>query len=360
MAALAEPKIYQSKPRTTAGLTNRQRFLNAARGTPVDHPPVWMMRQAGRVLPEYRALKERYSFLELVRTPELAMEVTLQPIRRFDFDAAILFSDILVVPEALGQNYWFRDTGGVQMEYALRSPEDIQKLQVEDLCDRLRYVSDALRLIRPQLASRTALIGFAGSPWTLANFMLEGGSCKHPTKALELLRTAPAHFELLMEKLTQAVTLFLHMQIHCGVDALQIFDSHGGLLPESDFFAASGRWIKRIVDSIKADVPAIVFSKGTRAWNDLRRTGAEVLGIDHGTTLTEARKHLPSSIALQGNLDPGLLVVGDPGLVRQETARLLAEMAGRNGYIFNLGHGVPPAAHLENISAVIDTIREVA
>ena len=361
MVALAEPKLISlTQSRFTSGLTNRQRFLNAARGVPVDHPPVWMMRQAGRVLPEYRALKERYSFLELVRTPDLATEVTLQPIRRFDFDAAILFSDILVVPEALGQKYWFREAGGVQMEFALRSRQEIEALRVEDLCHRLRYVQEALTLIRPELSSRTALIGFAGSPWTLANFMLEGGSAKDPWRALDLLRTCPEDFSFLMRKLTDAVIAFLQMQVRSGVDALQIFDSHGGLLPNDLFFAGSGLWMKRIIGSINPSIPIIVFSKGTRAWNALQRTGAEVIGIDHATTLTEARRHLPPSIALQGNLDPGLLVTGDPALLQQETTRLLAEMKDRSGYIFNLGHGVPPGAHLENISAVINTVRRFA
>src|SRR5947209_4699992 len=186
-------------------ITNRQRFLDACACRPLDHPPVWLMRQAGRALPEYRALKEKYQFLELVQTPELAAEVTLQPIRRFDFDAAILFSDILVVAEGLGQGYEFRDRGGISMEFLIKSSADIDRLQLEAVTDRLQYVAKALPLVKSALAGRTALIGFAGSPWTLANFMLEGGGVKEYSKAKELFYSDPALFGRLLEMLAQAV-----------------------------------------------------------------------------------------------------------------------------------------------------------
>ena len=216
-------------------LTNRQRFLNACHCRPVDHPPVWLMRQAGRALPEYRALKEKHSFLELVQTPELAAEVTLQPIRRFDFDAAILFCDILVVAEGLGQRYQFRDRGGIEMEFLLKSAADIDRLEVEAVTERLQYVAKALPLIKSALGGRTALIGFAGSPWTLANFMVEGGGVKEYTKAKALFYSDPPLFARLLEKLTQAVTAFLQLQIDAGADAVQIFDSLGGVLSDGDF-----------------------------------------------------------------------------------------------------------------------------
>ncbi len=314
------------------------------------------MRQAGRALPEYRALKENFTFLELVRNPHLAAEVTLQPIRRFGFDAAILFSDILVIPEAMGQSYFFRETGGVEMEFPIRSAADIDRLSTTEISRRLAYVPAALGLIRRELGPERALIGFAGSPWTLANFMLDGGSSKNHTGALELLRKDPKTFQRLIEKLTAAIIEFLWMQIDAGVDAVQIFDSHGGLLPSDLFRAGSAESMAEIVAALKNVVPTIVFSKGARNWSDLVATGADVLGVDHGIGLAEAVAQIPETVAVQGNLDPELLL-GDPARAAAETRRLLAQMDGRNGWIFNLGHGLPPTANLEAISAVIQTLR---
>jgi uroporphyrinogen decarboxylase len=336
--------------------TSRERFLAAARCQPTDRPPVWMMRQAGRCLPEYRALKEKYSFLELVRTPDLAAEVTLQPVRRFGFDAAILFSDILVVPEALGQGYRFRDTGGVQMDFTLRDAADIERLSCDAIEDRLHYVSAALRLIKPSLGGKIALLGFAGSPWTLANFMLEGGSCPQPSRALHLLREDRALLRKLLEKLTRAVTSFLRLQIAAGVDAIQLFDSHGGLLPVSEFNAGSGEWLRRIIAEIDESVPVIVFSKGTRDWSTLTNLGANVLAIDHHADLAQLSRELPSDLALQGNLSPEFLITLSPEEIAAKTNELLNAMRHRPGYIFNLGHGVPPGGALENIGAVVNSV----
>jgi uroporphyrinogen decarboxylase len=337
-------------------MTPRERFLRACRCVPLDHPPIWLMRQAGRALPEYRALKEKYSFLELVRTPELATEVTLQPIRRFGFDAAILFCDILVIPEALGQGYSFREGGGIQMDFELRDRRSIEQLSPSAIAEKLDYVFQALRMIKGELADKTALIGFAGSPWTLANFMLEGGGCKEPRRALQLLRQEPAVFKLLAEKLTIAIIEYLKLQIAAGAEAVQIFDTHGGLLPWNLFRAGSGVWMQRIVHEIGQAAPVIVFSKGTRNWPELSRLGARVLGVDHGTSLQEARQALGPAVALQGNFDPNLLST-EPGKVRQEAGRLLGEMRGVPGWIFNLGHGVPPEANLDCMAALIDTVR---
>jgi uroporphyrinogen decarboxylase len=340
-------------------LTNRQRFLAAARCQSVDRPPVWLMRQAGRALPEYRKLKEKYTFLQLVQTPELAAEVTLQPIRRFGFDAAILFSDILVIPEAMGQPYRFRETGGIEMDFKIQSATDIEKLSVEKVCEKLNYVAAALKILRKELGEQTALIGFSGSPWTLATFMMEGGSAEKFTKAKVLFDSDKKLFSTLMEKLTAAVTAYLQMQIAAGADALQIFDSHGGHLPVADFQEASGRWMKEIIASLRAKVPGTVFSLGTHGnWNDLAATGANVLGIDWQFSLAEARRILPNNIGIQGNLNPALLAEATREKVAAEANRLLVEMRGRNGYIFNLGHGVPPTAKLENIAALVETVKK--
>jgi uroporphyrinogen decarboxylase len=334
----------QTKPAALA-LTNRRRFLDACRCKAVDRPPVWLMRQAGRALPEYRKLKEKHSFLELVQTHELAAEVTLQPIRRFDFDAAILFSDILVVAEGLGQKYHLDEYNGIQMDFALRSSADIA------------------RLVKTALGDRTALIGFAGSPWTLATFMMEGGSVERYTRALILFRENRKTYFALAEKLTIAIAVYLQMQIAAGVDALQIFDSHGGHLAPTEFQEASGRWMKDIISNLAPRTPhpvppVIVFSPGTHGnWDNLLATGASVLGIDWQFPLAHARRLLPGNIGLQGNLAPAFLSDATPEVVAAETSRLLEDMRGRKGYIFNLGHGVPPEAKLENIAALVKTVR---
>jgi uroporphyrinogen decarboxylase len=332
-------------------------MLDALGCAPVDRPPVWLMRQAGRCLPEYRALKEKYTFRQLVQTPELAALVTLQPVRRFKFDAAILFSDILVVPEALGQGFSFRESGGVKMDFVLRDRNDVRRLQTQGISDRLQYVAKAIRWTRAELGRSAALLGFAGSPWTLANFML-GGTARGQTKALELFRRDRALFDALSEELTLAVIEFLQMQINAGVDAIQIFDSLGGLLPMDDFQAASGHWMRTIVAALNEQVPVIVFSKGTRNWKSLVQTGARAIGIDHEIDLGEANRQLPAELAVQGNLRPDLLAVAEGPVVAAQTSRLLELMRGRNGYIFNLGHGVPPEAKIENLEALVDTVQK--
>jgi len=347
-----------SAPAGSGQLTNRRRFLDACHCRVVDRPPVWLMRQAGRALPEYRKLKEKHPFLKLVRTPPLAAEVTLQPVRRFDFDAAILFSDILVVAEGLGQGYQFREGGGIQMDFRLQTKTDVKRLEVSALSERLDYIPRALQLVKSQLGEKTALIGFAGSPWTLANFMLEGGSAKDFARTKALFYSDPGMFSLLMEKLTVAVTRLLQMQIAAGVDAVQIFDSLGGLLSEGAFAAASGRWIKQIVTALDGAVPVIVFAKDVHGnWDTLVDTGASVLGLDGNVRLAELRRRLPKNIAVQGNLDPFLLLT-KPEVVAAETKRILTEMRGSRGHIFNLGHGVPPGARLESIAALVETVRK--
>lgn len=340
-----------------APFRNRERFLAAARCLPVDRPPVWLMRQAGRSLPEYRALKEKYSFVDIVRTPELAAEATLQPIRRFGFDGAVLFSDILVIPEAMGQPYHFRETGGIEMEFAVRCADDIRRLDPHHVCERLQYVTDALALIKPALNGQTALLGFSGSPWTLANYMIEGSSAGESLRAKAFYYSEPLLFAELMEKLTLAVSEYLQLQIAAGVDVVQIFDSVGGLLADNAFEAASGRWIREIIASVEGKVPVILFSKGTHGkWGSLVSTGANVLSVDWTQPLAEVRAMLPENVGVQGNLDPALLTM-TPEIVATETTRILRDMAHRTGHIFNLGHGVPPNGKLECIQALVDTVR---
>lgn len=341
-------------------VTGRSRFLAACSCKEVDRPPVWLMRQAGRALPEYRALKEGRSFVDLVRTPELAAQVTLQPIERFGFDAAIIFSDILVVPEAMGQPYTFREAGGVEMAFPIQTAADLARLDSRPAAGRLAYLAEAMRLVRGRLESRTALIGFAGSPWTLANYMIEGASVREWTRARAMLHEEPALFAALMEKITEAVIGALRLQISAGADAIQIFDSNGGSLAAGDFERGSARWLRKVIDGIRGTVPIIIFSKGAHAaWSTLAQSGANVIGLDWTVDMQRVAAILPRTVGVQGNLDPVLLTTR-PAIVASETMRLLRSMTGRPGHIFNLGHGVPPNAKLECIQALVETVQAFA
>jgi uroporphyrinogen decarboxylase len=315
------------------------------------------MRQAGRYLPEYRELKTKHSFLEMVRTPELAVEVTLQPLRRFALDAAILFSDILVIPEALGQGYRFREEGGIAMEFAIDSPESLAKLLApSEVPERLSYVTDTLAILRRELAGNKALLGFGGSPWTLASYMVEGGSSEDFLKIKSLFYQDRKSFELLLEKLSLALIEYFRAQISAGVDAIQIFDSWGGVLAAQDYEAASLRWIKTIVQALPKDFPVILYAKGTGAQlHDLAFSGIRVLSLDWTVDLAAARRQLPTQVAVQGNLDPVLMNL-EPSIVRTQATRILTAMRDQPGHIFNLGHGIMPQAKIETVQALVDTV----
>ncbi len=337
-------------------MNRRQRFIDACLSKPVDRPPLWVMRQAGRHLPEYRALKEKYSFHEIAQTPELALEVTMQPLRRYDMDAAIVFTDILVIPEAMGQPYGFPEGGGIEMEFAIESASDIEALSTDAIVDKLSYVGDALTLIRRELGDERALIGFGGSPWTLATYMLEGGSSKSKERARELFYTERELYDQLLSKITTALTDYLQMQIDSGVDAIQLFDSWGGSLSAHSFEAASTRWMGQLVDAIDGQVPTIVFSRGMHhCLEDLVNTGADVLGIDWTADLPTVKEQLPQGVAVQGNLDPALMNT-TPELVHREATRILESMKGQQGHIFNLGHGISPRCRIECMEALADTV----
>ncbi|MCZ6675338.1 MAG: uroporphyrinogen decarboxylase [Verrucomicrobia bacterium] len=339
-------------------MTYRERFLAAAHCQLVDRTPVWLMRQAGRSLPEYLKLKKQYSFLELAQTPELAVEVTLQPIRRFDYDAAILFSDILVIPEAMGQPYSFREQGGIAMDYSVRSRTDIDRLTSEAVTERLHYVKSTLEILRKELGDQRALLGFAGSPWTLGTYMVEGGSSRDYRLVLDLYRNSRGDFEALMEKVTDALISYFKMQIHAGVDAVQIFDSWGGVLKGKDYLEGSLKWIRKIIEAIRDQIPVILFAKGcAEHMPDLCETGAQIIGLDWTVDIGDMAQQIPSHIAIQGNLDP-LVLNGTPAITREETQKILDAMRDRPGHIFNLGHGIDKDAKLENVQALLDTIRK--
>jgi uroporphyrinogen decarboxylase len=338
-------------------MTSRERFLAAVACEPLDRPPIWVMRQAGRYLPEYRALKARSSFLEMVKTPELATEVTLQPLRRFALDAAILFSDILVIPEALGQAYHFRDEGGIEMEFRLETRAQVDQLAPADAVPgRLHYVADALKLIKKELAGSRALLGFGGSPWTLATYMVEGGSSDDFERIKQLFYTERGTFDALLEKITAALIGYFKMQIAAGADAIQIFDSWGGIIAGPDYQAASLRWIREIVAALPREFPIILYAKGTAPQIiDQAFSGVRVLSVDWTNELQVVRRLVPGNVAVQGNLDP-ILLNTTPDIVRHETTRLLDSMRGTKGHIFNLGHGITPQAKIECMEALLETV----
>ncbi len=338
-------------------MTSRERFLAAAACQPLERPPIWVMRQAGRYLPEYRALKAKSSFLEMVKTPALATEVTLQPLRRFALDAAILFSDILVIPEALGQSYSFRDEGGIAMAYRLETRAQVDALApVSAIAERLNYVAETLAILKKELAGQKALLGFGGSPWTLATYMVEGGSSDDFERVKLLFYTDRATFDALLEKLTAALIAYFQMQIRAGADAIQIFDSWGGIIAGPDYEAASLRWIRAIVAALPKDFPVILYAKGTAPHlTDQAFSGVKVLSVDWTNDLAIVRRNLPANVAVQGNLDP-VLMQTTPEIVRTETTRLLQSMRGSNGHIFNLGHGITPSAKLECMQSLVDTV----
>lgn len=337
----------------------RERFLSACLGAPTDRVPAWAMRQAGRYLPEYRALKEKYGFSALVHEPELAAEATLQPIRRFpELDAAILFNDILSVPEALGQGYAFRDGGGIAMDFTLDSAEKIRALgSPEDVPARLDFAARALRLVRAELGGSRALLGFAGSPWTLAVYMVEGGSARQFTKIKRLAAEEPALFDALMEKLSDAVAASLNLQISAGADAVQIFDSWAALCPAAEYERLSLRWMRRVSAALPTGVPVIIFAKGMAHFaREIADAGAQVLGVDWTRRLSDVRRISGPRLALQGNLDPAVLCFSDERVVRSRVREILDEMRGERGFIFNLGHGISPDAKPENLASALDEI----
>jgi len=338
-------------------MTSRERFLAACACQPLERPPIWVMRQAGRYLPEYRALKAKSSFLEMVKTPALAAEVTLQPLRRFALDAAILFSDILVIPEALGQSYSFRDEGGIAMAYRLETRAQVDALApASAVPERLSYVAETLAILKKELAGQTALLGFGGSPWTLATYMVEGGSSEDFERVKLLFYTDRATFDALLEKLTAALIGYFQMQIRAGADAIQIFDSWGGIIAGPDYEAASLRWIRQIVAALPKDFPIILYAKGTAAQiTDQAFSGVKVISVDWTCDLAIVRLNLPANVAVQGNLDPVLLQT-TPEIVRTATTRLLDSMRASNGHIFNLGHGITPSAKIECMQSLVDVV----
>jgi uroporphyrinogen decarboxylase len=338
------------------------RFLRALRREATDTTPIWVMRQAGRYLPEYRATRARAgSFMALAQNPELACEVTLQPLERFELDAAILFSDILTIPDAMGLGLNFAQGEGPQFDRPVRSKADIDKLGVPDMEGELRYVMDAVRLIRQELDGRVPLIGFSGSPWTLACYMVEGHGSRDFARLKAMCWNDPALAHQLLDTLAQSVAAYLIAQAAAGAQALMVFDTWGGLLGPAAFREFSLRYMNQVVDALKAnphsrDLPVILFSKGAgQHLASMADTGCAGLGVDWTMDLADARQAVAGRVALQGNLDPSVLL-SNPDVIRREARRVLDSYGNHPGHVFNLGHGITPEVDPEHVKVLVDEV----
>ncbi|HKV96391.1 MAG TPA: uroporphyrinogen decarboxylase [Gammaproteobacteria bacterium] len=328
--------------------------------------PVWVMRQAGRYLPEYRETRARAgSFIELMSTPELACEVTLQPVNRFPLDAAILFSDILTIPAAMGLGLQFVEGEGPAFERPVRAQAAVAKLGVPDPEKDLRYVLDAVRLVRRELAGRVPLIGFAGSPWTLACYMVEGGASKEFALIKAMLHSEPATLHKLLDVLARSVAAYLNAQIAAGAQAVMLFDTWGGILTGEAYKEFSLRYMLAVIAELKREnegrrVPVILFTKGGGAWLEaMADSGADALGVDWTQDLGDARRRVGAKVALQGNLDPGALYA-PPERIRDEVKKVLESFGHGSGHVFNLGHGVQVGTKPESVAAMVAAVHELS
>ncbi|MBU6953947.1 MULTISPECIES: uroporphyrinogen decarboxylase [unclassified Hahella] len=342
------------------------RFLRALMRQPVDVTPVWMMRQAGRYLPEYRASRARAgSFMDLCKNAEFACEVTLQPLERFELDAAILFSDILTIPDAMGLGLYFETGEGPRFKKTVRTEADVNALHMPDADTDLGYVMNAVRTIRRELNGRVPLIGFSGSPWTLATYMVEGGSSKDFREIKKLAYGQPELLHLLLDKLADSVADYLNAQIRAGAQAVQIFDTWGGALTAAGYLEFSLAYMKKIVSKLQREaegrpVPVILFTKNGGQWLEhIADAGADALGLDWTTEISEARRRVGDRVALQGNMDPAALYA-PPAAIRDQVSRILASFGSGEGHVFNLGHGITPDVDPEHAKVFIDAVHELS
>lgn len=335
-------------------------FLRACKGEAVDHTPIWIMRQAGRYLPDYHKVRGKVTFLELCKNPDLAAEVTIQPVDILGVDAAILFSDILVTPEAMGMELEFQEKRGPVLPSPVRSQADVDKLVVPDPLDKLGYVMDTIRLLRKELATKVPLIGFSGAPFTLATYMVEGGSSKSFFETKKMMYAAPEVYGNMMNKVTDSVITYLQAQAEAGAQALQIFDSWAGALALCDYEEFAFPYVKRIIDALKpAGVPLIYFANnGATLLEKTKTCGADVLGLDWRVEISEAVKVFGPDIAVQGNLDPCALMLPEDKLEKR-ISHILEGAKGAKGHIFNLGHGILPETPPEKAKFVVDTVHRL-
>ncbi len=357
-------RIVLIGPRVTE--PKNDRFLRALLREPVDVTPVWMMRQAGRYLPEYRDIRSKAgSFMDLCKNPELACEVTLQPLRRFPLDAAILFSDILTVPDAMGLGLYFAEGEGPRFQHPVQSEVAVKSLGVPDPEADLGYVMDAVRTIRRELDGRVPLIGFSGSPWTLATYMVEGSGTKNFSKVKGMMFDRPDLMHELLSKTADSVVLYLNAQINAGAQAVMIFDTWGGVLSPSDYRTFSLAYMERIVQGLQRQhegckVPVILFTKGGgQSLGAMAQTGCDALGVDWTTDLADARERVGDRVALQGNIDPCILY-SSPKQIREGVAKVLASYGQGSGHVFNLGHGIHPDVNPDHALALVKAVHELS
>ena len=342
------------------------RFLRALLKEPVDVTPVWMMRQAGRYLPEYRAIRSKAGdFMALCQNPQLACEVTLQPLERFPLDAAILFSDILTIPDAMGLGLYFEAGEGPRFKKPIRTADDVESLSVPDPEQDLGYVMDAVRTIRYELNGKVPLIGFSGSPWTLATYMIEGGSSKDFRRIKAMMFDQPELLHHLLGVLADSVTCYLNAQIKAGAQAVQIFDTWGGVLSKENYLDFSLEYMNRIVRGLLREnegrrVPVILFTKNGGQWLEaIADTGACALGLDWTTDIGDARKRVGQKVALQGNMDPSVLYAS-PKRIQEEVADILARYGQGSGHVFNLGHGIHQFVEPDRAAAFVDAVHDLS
>jgi uroporphyrinogen decarboxylase len=343
------------------------RYLRALMKQAVDRTPVWVMRQAGRYLPEYREVRKKAGdFMTLCSTPEMACEVTLQPLRRFDLDAAIIFSDILTVPDAMGLGLHFVTGEGPKFSRTIQSAADIKNLSVPDMEDSLGYVMDAIRLTRREIGGKVPLIGFSGSPWTLACYMVEGGGSKDFAKVKGMLFDAPDQMHALLNVLADSVIAYLNAQINAGAQAIMLFDTWGGTLSPAVYREFSLSYMQKIVNGLQREsegreVPVTMFTKGGGQWLEwMAETGVNGVGLDWTTDIGEARRRVGDKVTLQGNMDPCVLYAS-PERVEQEVATILAAYGkGTTGHVFNLGHGIHPTVDPENMARLVEAVHRLS
>ncbi len=334
-------------------------FLRACKKEQIDRTPIWIMRQAGRYLPEYRAVRANSDFKTMVKTPELATEVTLQPVDIIGVDAAIIFSDILVIPEALGMNYEMVESRGPSFDWTISNESDFDKLSKSDLSDKLSYVFEALKLTKKELDGRVPLIGFAGSPWTLLTYMVEGGGSKNFSKIKSLIFNNPTLAHKLLNLISETVSEYLSLKIKSGVNAVQIFDTWGGLLSPDLYKEFSLNYIQKVIAKVeRTDEPIISYAKGIHhSMDELANCGADVISIDWTHNIGDVRKQIGDRVAIQGNLDPTVLY-GSTDVIRREAVKVLDSYGKGSGHIFNLGHGILPDISPANTKALVEIVKE--
>lgn len=342
------------------------RYLRALMKQPVDRTPVWVMRQAGRYLPEYREVRAKAgNFMTLCSTPELACEVTLQPLRRYDLDAAIIFSDILTIPDAMGLGLHFVTGEGPKFSSTIKTAADIKNLAVPDMEDSLGYVMDAIRLTRREIDGKVPLIGFSGSPWTLACYMIEGGSSKDFAKIKGMMFDAPGQMHALLDILADSVIAYLNAQISAGAQAIMLFDTWGGSLSPENYQQFSLGYMQKIIAGLTRqsegrEVPITMFTKGGGQWLEwMAETGVNAVGLDWTTDIALARQRIGDKVALQGNMDPCVLYAS-ADRVEQEVAKILADYGQGTGHVFNLGHGIHPTVNPDNMARLVESVHRLS